>query len=263
MGLSGKENIEKNEQKFFDEFYKGGLTDQKENLYSEVGWQIRLERELAKITTFAKSSNKRFRRVLSIGCGEGQFELMLAPFADEIIAIDLSSEAIQFASNRAKSLGIANVHFECISVLDAKWVGEFDLVISLAFFHHISESDLPGLLKRLQECLKPGGILYSTDPNINAFLRKLGRILMGKSYDKFHSPDERELSPEEMVEDLRKAGFKRITLSWTDFMLIPSAILFKKGPGWFFRLCRMIDALLARSPFRIGASSFGVFAERD
>jgi hypothetical protein len=45
--------------------------------YNPLGWRIRLHREVASLRKAAESNS--LGKVLSLGCGDGQFELLLAP----------------------------------------------------------------------------------------------------------------------------------------------------------------------------------------
>ena len=51
-------------------------------------------------------------RVLSLGCGIGDTELLLAPHVGEVTGIDLSPAAIRQARADARALGIRNARFE-------------------------------------------------------------------------------------------------------------------------------------------------------
>jgi SAM-dependent methyltransferase len=51
-------------------------------------------------------------RVLSLGCGIGDTELLLARQVNEIVGIDLSPAAVRQARADAERLGIANARFE-------------------------------------------------------------------------------------------------------------------------------------------------------
>src|SRR5580693_9062290 len=53
----------------------------------------------------------RESRVLSLGCGIGDTELLLAPHVAEIVGVDLSPAAIRQARADASKLGIGNARF--------------------------------------------------------------------------------------------------------------------------------------------------------
>src|SRR5450631_3024144 len=100
-------------------------------------------------------------RVLSLGCGIGDTELLLAPYVAEVVGVDLSPAAIRQARFDADRLGIRNIRFEEGS--DAE--GRFDAVIAIFFLHHLAGDDLAELPRRLRERLQPGGVFYSLDPS--------------------------------------------------------------------------------------------------
>ena len=50
-------------------------------------------------------------RVLSLGCGIGDTELLLAPRVGEVVGIDLSPAAVRQAREDAKRLGVSNARF--------------------------------------------------------------------------------------------------------------------------------------------------------
>src|SRR5512142_1763209 len=51
-------------------------------------------------------------RVLSMGCGIGDTELLLAPHVGEVVGVDLSPAAIRQARADAEKAGIRNARFE-------------------------------------------------------------------------------------------------------------------------------------------------------
>ena len=73
--------------------------------------------------------DRRYGKVLEIGCGSGLFTRALAGMAEKVIGIDVSPAAI----DRAKKLGTANgaIDFRCVSAPDyePKTDGPFDLVV--------------------------------------------------------------------------------------------------------------------------------------
>jgi SAM-dependent methyltransferase len=74
-------------------------------------------------------AGQRYTRVLEIGCGAGFLTRLLAPLADEIIALDISQTAIDHA--RALWAGPAVVDFRVANVMDYKPQvdGPWDLIV--------------------------------------------------------------------------------------------------------------------------------------
>jgi SAM-dependent methyltransferase len=245
--------VEADEIAFFEKYYGG-------QAYHPVGWRLRLARELHSLRR--ATGGVRLRRVLSLGCGDGQFELMLAPFADQITALDISPQAIEVAKRNAAQAQISNVDFRCLPLSELSWDSQFDAIVCLAFLHHVPEVELPELLRQISSHLKPGGFFYSQDPNRHGLLRKIGRLLLGAKYDKFHSPDERELVPGDLTAKLRAAGFGSVQIGYIDLTLIPALFVLTKGPGVPFHLCGAIDWIWCHSPFAPWSSGFYASARK-
>jgi len=243
--------VQADEVAFFEKYYEN-------TAYNLTGWRLRLKRELRSLRKTA--GLKRLDHVLSIGCGDGQFEMMLAPFAKQITALDISPKAIEVAKRKAAKTGITNIDFRCLSMSELRWEEQYDAIICLAFLHHVRETDLPGFLYQSYAHLKPGGFFYSQDPNINGVLRKIGRATLGAQYDKYHSPDERELDPKQLAALLRLNKFDSVRISYIDLTLIPALFLLANRPSWPLYLCPAIDWLWCHSPLARWASGFNSIA---
>ncbi len=194
-------------------------------------------------------------RVLSLGCGIGDTELLLAPHVAEVLGIDLSPAAVRQARADAGRLGIANVRFEEGTTA----AGRFDVVIAIFFLHHVPDEDLAGLPLRIKALLAPGGVFYSLDPSRRRLSGALGRRFFPALMKRYQTPDERELDPEATARLFRQAGFDTRTDVY-DFGSSPLAGLL---PGWGagYRAARLLDDTLLRlRPLRRMASNFEVIA---
>ncbi|HWN95173.1 MAG TPA: methyltransferase domain-containing protein [Methylomirabilota bacterium] len=245
---------EAEEIKFFDKYYEN-------EAYNPLGWRLRLRREVRSLRRTMREGT--LGRVLSLGCGDGQFELMLAPWAKQVVGLDISPQGIAVAKRNAAREGIKNVEFRCLPFSELRWDDRFDTIICLAFLHHVPETELSGLLKQCFAHLTPGGIFYSQDPNRNGALRKLGRVVMGADYNKYHSPDERELDPRELSGQLTASGFSQVMIRHIDLTLIPALFLLAKRVSWPLYFCAGIDALWCRSPLAPWSSGFVAVAHKS
>ncbi len=245
--------VERNEIDFFASYYA-------DQAYNPTGSRLKSRRELRSILRAAKGN--RLGRVLSIGCGDGEFERMLAPHAEHVTGLDISPEAIEIALSHAERSGVRNLDFVCQSFSDLTWDRPFDTIVCLAFLHHVPEADLPALLAQAHAHLAPGGFFYSQDPNVNGILRKLGRLVLGSHYDAYHSLDERELDPEELRRVLQGAGFASAEILPIDLTLIPAMYVLAKRPGWPLYMCPVIDRLWCATPLGRWASGFAAVARR-
>ena len=75
-------------------------------------------------------AGRRYRRALEIGCGAGAFSVRLQPLVEELLAVDISEEAI----NRAQRVhrGLEGVEFRVSDAMDEHLLdgGPWDLVVA-------------------------------------------------------------------------------------------------------------------------------------
>lgn len=57
------------------------------------------------------SAGRRFRRLVDLGCGTGKQTVMLAPLAEEVVAVDISASSLEQAKARCAGGGVRNVRF--------------------------------------------------------------------------------------------------------------------------------------------------------
>ena len=208
---------------------------------------------ILKLTGAEKTS-----RVLSLGCGIGDTELLLAPHVGEIIGLDLSPSAIRQARFDAASAGIGNTEF--VEGTPDAVSGTFDVIIAIFFLHHLPDT-VPELANRIATILKLGGVFYSLDPSRYRLSGAIGELLIPKLMARYQSPNERQLRPAETAEHFRQAGLDA-RFEYYDFLSTPLAGLF---PGWQagYRATRVIDEALVRTPLLNRVSSnFEVVARK-
>ena len=95
-------------------------------------------------------------RVLEIGCGTGSIAIRLAPFAASWTATDFSAEMLRIARAKAAPDNLSFVLADARGAFDG---GPFDAICAFQVLHLVD--DLPGLLSRIHENLKPGGLLIA------------------------------------------------------------------------------------------------------
>jgi SAM-dependent methyltransferase len=201
-------------------------------------------------------------RVLSIGCGIGDTELLLAPGVAHVTGIDLSPAAIAEAKRAAARLGVTNVRF-----LEGAWQNlpvareSFDVVLSIFFLHHLPDSQLADFPAQLQALLSADGLFYALEPSARRLSGLVGRLVVPGLMKKYQTEDERQLLPKQAAALFRKAGFE-VTTPWFDFLSTPLAGLF---PAWTagYRLSRWLDNGLTVAPgVRALSSNFELIARR-
>jgi ubiquinone/menaquinone biosynthesis C-methylase UbiE len=201
-------------------------------------------------------------RVLSIGCGVGDTELLLAKRVAHVSGVDLSPAAIREADRAAEMKRIPNVRF-----FEGNWTalrleGEsFDAVIAVFFLHHLPGATLAAFPAQVRKLLKPGGRFYALEPSTRRLSGFLGKLLVPALMRKYQTEDERQLRPESTAELFRSSGYDSAT-RWFDFCSTPLAGLF---PSWRvgYRAARRLDGALTVIPgLRALSSNFELIARR-
>ncbi len=102
--------------------------------------------------------------------------------------------------------------------------------------------------------------MYSVDPSRRRLIGML-KALVRRSYERYHSPDERELDAGELCRLVVQAGFSRPVIGYTDYFAGPLAWLAPGMPRSVALAVEVADNFVLRLPFlRRYASSFSLFA---
>ena len=153
------------------------------------------------------STKKPKMRILDAGCGTGLLAHRLKQFG-KVEAIDISTYAVKFAKKRNINAKIASVE-----KIPAK-SNHFDAVVCLDVIYHQAVKNDLAALREIYRVLKPNGILIMRVPANKWLLR---------SIDKQVETRER-YNINEIKQKLKKANFKILKISYTNFLLLPPAI---------------------------------------
>ena len=98
--------------------------------------------------------------VLDYGCATGTVAIEIADKVKEIHGIDISSKMIGAAKRKAAERKIENIDFAQSTIFDERLKREsFDVVLALGILHLVE--DRQKVIKRINELLKPGGLVIS------------------------------------------------------------------------------------------------------
>jgi SAM-dependent methyltransferase len=98
-------------------------------------------------------------QALEIGCGTGTFTRRLAKVANQVTAIDLSSEMIRIARHR--SIKHSNIDYRVGNVLETDLAtGPYDCIVMIATLHHLPSEEV---VEKLKQSLRPGSVLILHD----------------------------------------------------------------------------------------------------
>lgn len=119
-------------------------------------------KEFTLLQTHLKADANTEKRILDLGSGAGHVSFHVAPFAQEVVAYDLSESMLKVVSDSAREKGLSNITTEqgiaeALPFADAS----FDYVISRYSAHHWQDVGLA--LREARRVLKPGGTLVVVD----------------------------------------------------------------------------------------------------
>jgi SAM-dependent methyltransferase len=221
----------------------------------------RVHERVARIFLRATGAGPK-HRVLSLGCGDGSLECRIAPHVGEIVGVDISTVAIERARDKSCAAGLNNAIFLVCDSSAASFpdLGAFDVVATFAFLHHLDDARILEVLHSARSVLRSGGAFYSTEPSRRRMVRHFAGFVR-RSYDRYHSPEERELDPGKLASWVAEVGLSHPMLEYTDYFLGPVAWLAPGTPRWLAAALEAIDNLALRLPIiRRYASSFSLLA---
>lgn len=120
-----------------------------------IGDPVAYEEKLSRVRALLQATD----RVLEVGCGTGSTALRLARYAGHITATDVSRGMIDIAQSKLGRDAPANVTFLQADAADLVEGRPFDAICAFSLLHLIE--DVPNVLGRVREQLKPGGLFIS------------------------------------------------------------------------------------------------------
>lgn len=183
--------------------------------YDKASWpQLEMGKNLI------KKFDLKDKTVLEIGCHAGKLSTIIAQEAKKVVGVDLASDAIKVAKERAKKEGLKNTKFHIRNAEKMDLKEKFDIIISNIAFHVFR--DKPGSLKVMKKHLKKGGKIGLTFPiegvkNEEEFRKIYFSIMNKKPYSDYESEIKFEapkgFKPKEHVRKMfENAGLKNIEI---------------------------------------------------
>ncbi|MFF0492747.1 SAM-dependent methyltransferase [Nocardia sp. NPDC004068] len=108
-------------------------------------------------------------RVLDPGCGAGEHTILLERLRYDVLGVDLSPSAVEYARRNAAEKGVPAARFEVADALrigaDPEYAGRFgvfDTIVDSALFHIFGEDaeHRAAYVRSLHVLLRPGGTLH-------------------------------------------------------------------------------------------------------
>ena len=154
---------------------------------------------------YALMGDIRGKRVLDVGCGNGENSLLFARWGAEVTGIDISPGAIALAQRRAAEAGLsANTNFLVMPFEEvANAEARFDVVWSAAFLHHVLDR-LEAVVTLLHQNVTPNGRVVLMEPVRLSEVVKRVRALIPPYPE--GTPDERPLETADLAKIWRRFG---------------------------------------------------------
>jgi len=138
-------------------------------------------------------------KLLDIGCGSGGFLDQAKARGWDTYGTEFTDEAVELCSARGHKMShgvLSPEHYQ---------PSAFDVLISTEVLEHIAnhQEEIPNMAR----IIRPGGFLYITTPNWNAF----SRLLLGEKWTVIHYPEHLVyFTPNTLREMLERAGFREL-----------------------------------------------------
>jgi 2-polyprenyl-3-methyl-5-hydroxy-6-metoxy-1,4-benzoquinol methylase len=140
---------------------------------------------------------RKHNRIMDVGCGIGYFLEVAKERGWEVFGTEFTDEAVEICRGKGISMqqGVLDV-----GNYDA---GSFDVVASFEVLEHINNPQEE--IEKFFQLLRPGGLVYLTTPNFNAF----NRYYLKEKYNVITYPEHLSYyTPKTLKAVFRHAGFK-------------------------------------------------------
>ncbi|MBN9419840.1 MAG: class I SAM-dependent methyltransferase [Candidatus Eremiobacteraeota bacterium] len=183
----------------------------------------RLQRRADLIAAFLKGRGTGLA-VLELGCGTGALtQYLLERLSVELTACDISPVTVERIRERYGAY--PNTHFLAADAtnLDVP-AGSFDVVLGNSVLHHLP---LEPALREIHRVLKPGGVLWFSEPNMlnpQIALEKNVRFIGERLQN---SEDETAFFRWSLARKLRSQGFAQVQVRPYDFLhpIVPAPLV--------------------------------------
>ncbi|MES0371561.1 MAG: class I SAM-dependent methyltransferase [Mariprofundaceae bacterium] len=150
--------------------------------------------------------------VLELGCGTGSTAIVHAPYVKHIRAIDVSSNMIKIAKEKAAKEQIENITFDVAACGDISAPDEsLDVVLGMSILHLLEEKE--AMITKVYQMLKPGGYFVSNTACLTGAMKLIKPvILIGRLFGKMPQTV-KFFGSKELEKSLTDAGFN-IDYQW-------------------------------------------------
>lgn len=119
---------------------------------------VRRDEHVAKFDrAFGLFSGSSFNRGLDLGCGEGWNTWRVAQLCQSVMALDISSRAI----DRARQIhDLSNVNFQCLDIVTDALPDVYDYIHCSDMLYYLSLPQLPVAIHKIVAACTSGGLIH-------------------------------------------------------------------------------------------------------
>jgi 2-polyprenyl-3-methyl-5-hydroxy-6-metoxy-1,4-benzoquinol methylase len=132
---------------------------------------------------FKKDKQLNFKKILDLGTGSGNFELLFHDKFKKIVGADYNDEALDFLKSMLHEKSINNVELKIVDLTNLEesiFEDKFDYIIMIDVIEHFKISEAEKLLPKLYNLLNKDGKVIIITPNYSS-----SWVLLEKALDKF------------------------------------------------------------------------------
>ncbi|MBU1074938.1 class I SAM-dependent methyltransferase [Patescibacteria group bacterium] len=196
MNEISKEQLNEHHRSVPPNYYDQGI---KKNIFQRI-WHKGRTNILPEVLTGVGS------RVLDIGCHGGYFTNEIAKrIGDDILGLDISENAIEYARNKYPKLKFEATDVENKIDLENNY---FDAVTAFDVVEHIPNLDF--VAKEINRVLKPGGVFIVGIPRENILFKVVWYVWTKSKGKVWHDVHVHEFSEEKLKKFFEENGFKKM-----------------------------------------------------
>lgn len=159
--------------------------DKKEKEYWKNEWLNRPEerKNSFAVRAFSLIKNKKFKKILDLGCGDGRDSKYFAQKGFDVMCVDFSKTGI----DKVKQYNIKNIKAVKKNIQDISFSKNyFDVVYAHLSLHYFDDKTTNKIINKIYNILKPGGYFFIKCKSVEDSLYGVGDKVGENMYRKSH-----------------------------------------------------------------------------
>ncbi|MBI2031145.1 MAG: class I SAM-dependent methyltransferase [Candidatus Levybacteria bacterium] len=199
---------------------------------------------------FNPIKNFNHKKILDLGCGNGDLSIYLGKMGAEVVGIDYSKDAINLAKKKLSVAGKIEGKVK-FYIQDAKKIkykkNEFDIIVAIDLFEHLYPEELEIVIRNISKILKKDGLLLvHTEANkiylnfthmfyvypVSSLIIFVNKLFKGKDYPNLPKDPRNELHKIQHVNEPTYYYLKKIFKKYNFEGNIEAIIPYKPILSW-------------------------------